>query len=512
MAMNPEQKEALSPLLGSVGLGMIGGILGASIPSAVQQQRQQGIIPPMTPPQSFTSAPSVPFGVTPRPEYQGNGVPGRGGLPDAVPAPRSNRVSATPEGYAPRFTAEAGTLEARPRGTMEDQPSEAAPAPAAAKEVVQDDGKSSIRRLFESMGQPLMQAGATMMQAGGWQNRPVDALSVFGSGLEAFSAGMGQQAALRQQAAAQQAEAANEARKTDIAELKVLSEMTEQERKNKDAEAARTLAMKIAEEDSRYLPLALSDPSAAIKAYTKATTAGPEKKVWTPFDIASAKSAAELVSEIGTAARDASESNARLVEFERAMNKVYTGFGSEAIKDLQGMLSLFGVKTEGLAEREVIASLAFKMATSIKTPGAVSNWEQQAFLKAVPGLAQSNRGNQLLVGLMRKVNEHNIRMNDVINQAIVEGRKADPSFNPDEAFFNKILADNPIFSAEDHALMDSIAANGSLPDEVAEPRVDTSKADAVGAVHVSSEEEIQKLPPGTLVYYNGSYFRRNGAK
>lgn len=103
----------------------------------------------------------------------------------------------------------------------------------------------------------------------------------------------------------------------------------------------------------------------------------------------------------------AAKIEANTIQMENLLDKVYTGWGSEAALEAEKLLELFGVKTSAPA-KEAFRSLAMNQILGFvaNTKGAISDKEMEAFKSASPSLSNTRAGNKLILKVARKEAEY----------------------------------------------------------------------------------------------------------
>ena len=103
----------------------------------------------------------------------------------------------------------------------------------------------------------------------------------------------------------------------------------------------------------------------------------------------------------------AAKIEANTIQMENLLDKVYTGWGSEAALEAEKLLELFGVKTSAPA-KEAFRSLAMNQILGFvaNTKGAISDKEMEAFKAASPSLSNTKAGNKLILKVARKEAEY----------------------------------------------------------------------------------------------------------
>lgn len=103
----------------------------------------------------------------------------------------------------------------------------------------------------------------------------------------------------------------------------------------------------------------------------------------------------------------AAKIEANTIQMENLLDKVYTGWGSEAALEAEKLLSAFGINTSAPA-KEAFRSLAMNQILGFvaNTKGAISDKEMEAFKSASPSLSNTKAGNKLILKVARKEAEY----------------------------------------------------------------------------------------------------------
>jgi hypothetical protein len=97
--------------------------------------------------------------------------------------------------------------------------------------------------------------------------------------------------------------------------------------------------------------------------------------------------------------------------------KIYTGFGAGAVKELKRFGEVFGVNTSA-GDMEAFQSGALKVAMDFihDTKGAISDMEMEMFLNASPGLQKTERGNKLIIRFALEAAEQQQKLSTEMNR------------------------------------------------------------------------------------------------
>ena len=109
----------------------------------------------------------------------------------------------------------------------------------------------------------------------------------------------------------------------------------------------------------------------------------------------------------------AAKVEANTIQMQNLLEKVYTGWGSEAALEAEKLLELFGVNTQAPA-KEAFRSLAMNQILGFvaNTKGAISDKEMEAFKSASPSLSNTRAGNKLILKVARKEAEYQRKLMD----------------------------------------------------------------------------------------------------
>lgn len=160
-----------------------------------------------------------------------------------------------------------------------------------------------------------------------------------------------------------------------------------------------------------------------------------------------------------------------LEQFMRLADKTPGGWAGQASPMIARAMSGMGMPVpEGLSNAETLNTINRLMIPSIRDPGATANYEQQLYMQAAPGLAQSVEG-RLKIARMFKLQID--RNNDLLKVYRTNVGKADL----DEKLAE--LDNKPMFSPEDRKELERIAgaaqSSGAAPQQIQEGATATNK-------------------------------------
>ena len=158
-----------------------------------------------------------------------------------------------------------------------------------------------------------------------------------------------------------------------------------------------------------------------------------------------------------------------------------------------------------IANQELIQSMGLRIAMGLigQTKGAISNAEMELFLAASPGLGMTKAGYQRLIGILHRINQRSIDMNDFINEKLANPEFFSPTENDIslnakmENLIKAWRAQNPLFTPEQVADLERLA-NNNLPyyPEGVDPR--TSRQiylDRKAELDAIAQSEMQENEP-----------------
>jgi len=115
---------------------------------------------------------------------------------------------------------------------------------------------------------------------------------------------------------------------------------------------------------------------------------------------------------------------------------------------LAPIMSALGMKVpDNISDAEALNATVFRLLPLVRQPGQVSNYEQQSYLSALPGLASSKEGRAKAIDMMLKLANRGIAVADLYRD------------NIGAADLNKKLAalDTPVFTKDEKAELEALA-------------------------------------------------------
>lgn len=140
-----------------------------------------------------------------------------------------------------------------------------------------------------------------------------------------------------------------------------------------------------------------------------------------------------------------------------------TGRLQRAIVPMQQLASDFGIKTEGLSEKETFRALSNQLALTLRNPesgmgltGNTSNRDVIFLKESVPGLEKSEEGNRLILTAFKKFEQRKIQIADLAEQyAMEKGTLA--GF---QQYLEQWSEQNPLFTEEERQRIRDVAQKG----------------------------------------------------
>ena len=112
---------------------------------------------------------------------------------------------------------------------------------------------------------------------------------------------------------------------------------------------------------------------------------------------------------------------------------IRTGRGAQPFLAAKSFLGFLGLKTEGTSEQEVFNAISNRMALQLRNPdsgyglpGSTSNRDLQFLQASVPGLQQTPEGNRLLINVLRRQAQNEIKAAKFGDQLIRENGGTPP--------------------------------------------------------------------------------------
>jgi len=137
-----------------------------------------------------------------------------------------------------------------------------------------------------------------------------------------------------------------------------------------------------------------------------------------------------------------------------------TGRLQRAMVPMQQLASDFGIKVDGLSEKETFRALSNQLALTLRNPesgmgltGNTSNRDVIFLKESVPGLEKSEAGNRLILKAFKKFEERKIQVANLAEQYAIE--------NGTLAGFQQYMEDwseqNPLFTEEERREIEAAA-------------------------------------------------------
>ena len=169
-------------------------------------------------------------------------------------------------------------------------------------------------------------------------------------------------------------------------------------------------------------------------------------------------------------------------------------------------------KGEEIADQELVQSLGLRIAMGLigQTKGAISNAEMELFLAASPGLGMTKEGYMRLIGILHRINQKSIDMNDFINEKLANPEFFSPTENDIslnakmENLIKAWHAQNPLFTPQQVSDLESLANNNLpyFPDDI-DPR--TSRRiylDRKAKLDAKAQSDMQESEPLATIRVN----------
>ena len=145
-----------------------------------------------------------------------------------------------------------------------------------------------------------------------------------------------------------------------------------------------------------------------------------------------------------------------------------------------------------------------------QTKGAISNAEMELFLAASPGLGMTKAGYMRLIGILHRINQKSIDMNDFINEKLANPEFFSPTENDIslnakmENLIKAWHAQNPLFTPQQVSDLESLANNNLpyFPDDI-DPR--TSRRiylDRKAKLDAKAQSDMQESEPLATIRVN----------
>lgn len=172
-----------------------------------------------------------------------------------------------------------------------------------------------------------------------------------------------------------------------------------------------------------------------------------------------------------------------LADIGRNLN---TGKAAEISTALGPFAEMFGIKIEGLKEAQAYDAIVSRMAPAMRIPGAgaSSDFDAKQFLKSLPSLGNTPEGNALISDTFRGIQERKIKAAEIARRA----QRGDITWQSADA---EIAALGDPYSA----FKEFQKNRGQGGDSDKTP---TASAAAGGPVKISTDDEFDALPAGTV--------------
>lgn len=160
----------------------------------------------------------------------------------------------------------------------------------------------------------------------------------------------------------------------------------------------------------------------------------------------------------------------------RLADKTPGGWAGQASPVIARAMSGMGLPvSEGMSNAELLNSVSRQFIPSVRDPGSTSNYEQQLYQTAVPGLAQSVEGRQKIARMFKAQIERN---NDILQ--IYRQNVGSPDLDKKLAE----LDNKPMFAPEDRKVLEQVAGTNAggasaaqaSPGSISEGATATNKA------------------------------------
>lgn len=178
---------------------------------------------------------------------------------------------------------------------------------------------------------------------------------------------------------------------------------------------------------------------------------------------------AEQAGEIAAAGRTAEEQLASLGPMMASLANpdVYQGTGGNAIAGLKRFgRTMLGLDFEGVGDAEVVQTIGNQMALSLRSmmPGPMSNADRTFLQSLPPNLGNSREGNILVGEFFRRSAERAVERAQAAREYEAENGRLDAGFDREWAAY---MQANPVFSEEDYAVVQRLAAASPQPSPLA---------------------------------------------
>lgn len=173
--------------------------------------------------------------------------------------------------------------------------------------------------------------------------------------------------------------------------------------------------------------------------------------------------------EIAAAGRSAEEQLASIGPLMASLSNpdVYQGTGGNAIAGLKRFArTMLGMDFEGVGDAEVVQTIGNQMALSLRSmmPGPMSNADRTFLQSLPPNLGNSREGNILVGEFFRRSAERAVERAQAAREYEAENGRLDAGFDREWAQY---MQANPVFSEEDYAVVQRLAAESPQPSPLA---------------------------------------------
>lgn len=173
----------------------------------------------------------------------------------------------------------------------------------------------------------------------------------------------------------------------------------------------------------------------------------------------------------------------------RISDKVPDSWAAQVKLQAGRMASALGIKVDGLGEVEALNAVGMQLIGLVRQPGAVSNYEQMAYMNAVPSLSQTQQGRKMILDMITKIAKNKLEVAKVMEETIGD---------PERAAKLAALDTKNIFTPEEHKAIGFDASNpqaalDAVPAAPAAPGALTAKLREDGAQWSEDDKKWFKL-------------------